>query len=84
MDQEAQDWFAWRLFLELVQCIFALQTVHNFVQPHLILSMELRFAVFLISFFAMVVELNNHPTQRFFRIQVSTEDAEGQWSISLE
>ena len=77
MDQEAQDWFTWRLFLGLVQCIFAIHAVHNFVTPYLLLSTELCFAAFLITFFAMVVELNNHPSQRLFRVQASTEDAEG-------
>ncbi|KIM65638.1 hypothetical protein SCLCIDRAFT_22535 [Scleroderma citrinum Foug A] len=46
--------------------------------------MELCFAAFLISFFALVVELNGHPSWRSFRVQVSTEDADGQWSITLE
>lgn len=84
MDQEAQDQFAWRLFLGLVQCLFALHTVHTFVYPHPLVSTELCFAAFLISFFAMVIELSNHPTRRSFRIQASTEDTEGRWSITLE
>ena len=77
MDQEAQDWFTWRMFLGLVQCIFMIRAVHNFITLHPLLSMELYFAAFLITFFAMVVELNNHPTQRSFRVQASTEDTEG-------
>ena len=32
----------------------------------------------------MVMELNNHPTWRSFRIQASTEDVEGRWCITLE
>ena len=84
MDQEAQDRFAWRMFLGLVQCIFVICAVHNFITPHHLLSTELCFAAFLITFFAMVMELNNHPTRRSFRVQASTEDAEGQWTVSLE
>ena len=84
MDQEAQDRFAWRMFLGLVQCIFAIHAVHNFITPHPLLSTELCFAAFLITFFALVVELNGNPTRRSFRVQASTEDAEGRWSVTLE
>ena len=84
MDQGAQDRFAWRMFLGLVQCIFAIRTVHNFITPDPLLSTELCFAAFLITFFTMVIELNNHPTRRSFRVQATTEDAEGRWSVTLE
>ena len=84
MDQGANDRFTWRMFLGVVQCLFALRGVHNFVSPHPVLGTELCFAVFLIAFFAFVVELSQAPNQRRYLIEASAEDSQGRWRVSLE
>ena len=84
MDRNAEDRFTWRLFLGVMQFLIDIRGVHTFVNPHPDISAELFFATFLITFFTLVVEMNQTPNGRRFIVQASAEDCQGQWTITLE
>jgi len=77
MDRNTKDRFTWRLFLGVMQFLFAIRGVHTFVNPHPYVSAELCFAAFLIAFFTFVVEMNQTPDGCRFRVQASAEDSQG-------
>ena len=84
MDRNAEDRFTWRLFLGVMQFLIAIRGVHAFVNPHPVISAELCFATFLITFFTLVVEMNQTPEGRRFIVQASAEDRQGRWTVTLE
>jgi len=84
MDRNTEDRFTWRLFLCVMQFLLARQGVQAFLYPHPVISTELCFAVFLIAFFTLVMEMNQTPDGHWFIVQASTEDRQGHWTITLE
>ena len=67
-----------------MQFLLAGRGVQTLLYPHPVISAELCFAAFLIAFFTLVVDMNQTPNRRQFIVQASTEDSQGQWTVTLE